>query len=230
VNEQLQTRFERIVNLIYFTEQAVRCCDQIAIHARAINEANYGHFFGGVQRALIEQAILKVLSLYATSRRHDLDSIPHLLKFLADKDLILRHGLDWHLDHINVDKSGFDKLTDDELRDYLLRYAEEKIAKIKTLKLYQEVKFLRDKLVAHSEMGTDGTILSIRPKSYDILLFYPKRIISAVGSSYFETQKIMETVGRDGQLEFLLDTDAARLTASTKRILKKLEVIENAKA
>src|SRR5262245_61846164 len=93
INASLAQLTSRIAIEIDAIKKSKEAWDAIGTHAKAINGAGYGQFFGVSQRALLHDVMLGICRIFDEARHGDTASIKQAISLIESARLINRSSL-----------------------------------------------------------------------------------------------------------------------------------------
>ncbi len=213
---------------LFHAHEAASLSWEIGEKADAINRATFGAFFGSIQIIFGRFQALSVARMFeCSSARFTLRTIPGAISVLRAHRHALpieqRPGLEDELCRLGAEKHELSALSDEELTTFVADFFESRLRNIVVGELtgdelLENVKLLRDKVLAHHEHVDFDAMRKPTYVEFDALLQFAREFVSAVGFGYFS---IAYT---DDSGAYGLDLDATRSTRSLRRLLARVGV------
>jgi hypothetical protein len=202
-----------ILSNISEAEEALALYRSVSIHAKSINAATFGQFFGRLQDILRNHLFLALTRLFEEVRSYPIRSIPAAVKVLNEdaKDLLVEQRT--ALADIEI-SYGFLETTgaQPEITQVVSRYFGDRLRslapKVKSLRNH------RDKFIAHSEAISAEDLPAIHTQDIHELLDFAKHFTHTIRLAYLSTPCAYVSG------EYMLTSDAFRASVCLERLLE----------
>lgn len=210
---------------VYKAEQCKSLLQGIGKDSSQLNTKGYGELFGNLQGYMIDHLILSITKIFEPySPRYNIRSIPAAIMYLENESgsLVFK-------DRLFVEKSllaiydnniSFGEKSDQEITLYLVKHMRDHLPSVdeidpkKLSESMDELKYARDKKIAHHESIEVDSIKMTTWKVFNEYIDYSKLFVSIVGRGYLG---ILYT---DDKGVHFLTADAERSNISLGRLLK----------
>lgn len=221
---------------LYHADEALSLDRFIGLHANEINKATFGAFFGSLQLILARNLILHVARMYEKPKEPTKrNPNPYPIRSIRSAIVILKE----HGDHLAIEQrpgliaalarrgipqDEMEKLSDQELTNYLVsfferRYSEAHADGVANSRALEALRTLRDKVVAHPEAIRLEDIPKPLYHEIEDLVELARAFVAVVGFGYLSIAYEAD----DGH--YFMAGDAKRPSTSLKRLLQAADVL-----
>ena len=213
---------------LFHAHEASSLALEIGEKADGINRATFGAFFGSMQIILNRFHALSVARMFERpNKKYTLRSIPGAISVLRAHATTMpieqRPGLEDELCRLGANKHEVSTLSDGELTAFVADFFEGRlrdivVGELTGEQLLENVKLLRDKILAHHEHVDFDAMRKPTYSEFDALLQFAREFVSTIGFGY------LSIVYSDDSGAYGLDSDATRSTRSLRRLLAHVGV------
>jgi len=206
---------------IFEAEAAIKLYEEIGNHKNDLDRNRFDNLFGFLQSALLAQIILAVGKIYEHPRRdgkYPPRSIYAALNLLQerstrlnieDREQLEQKLISWHIEDELITKS------DPEVTNIIVEKINKTLSEENIRSALDGLRELRDKRIAHSEAIDETKLRQILWRDIENLLKVAKEVVGIIGNHYLGV--LYEQEGK-----YELSSDAARISSSLSRLLKKI--------
>ncbi len=209
--EKLDKVYKGILTDILTAQQALALEAVIGKNAGALNSTRYRSLFGQLQQIFIRDATLAVCRLFESERDYALRNIPAALEVL-DKHrpppAIHRPSLEQRLSKFAGKDISLDGLSETEITALITMTFHDRLPTSKSNPLgdaWTNLKWRRDKTVAHHEAVDCGATPPLTHKGMDDLITYAKHFAGIIGSVYLSSNPylMLGEIDKPGDMEMV---------------------------
>jgi hypothetical protein len=221
-----------IVAELFTAEQTYALLKQIGQNASAINDGNFGAFFGPLQSVLSNACLLSVAKLFEKpNKKYPTRSIPSVLQLLESSSNELLVGqriiVMRRLAAAGMNIESLAEISDSAITSRIVQFyygslpSTELVAWCEMSRSLHAVVTRRDKVVAHNEMIDRSALPHTSWADIEQLMSYAKGFIDVVGIGYISTGFASD----DGH--YFLTQDAQLAAHVLKKLLIKAGILES---
>lgn len=226
LRKELTPIIEPLAALVFSADEAYAIYEQIGLHARAIEQHNFGICLGAIQVSLANTYLLALTKLYERQgSRYPLRSIPAALQYLTENvarlPILERPNLLRAMRALDA-TMGLHLFSDcaPDPREVLQRFQDrlpslERVDSCELSRTLSALRAHRDKRIAHPEAILPASLPTASWNDARQLLNYAKCFLGIVGWAF------MATVYVSSEGVYLLESDARMRGRCMARLLRK---------